>query len=98
MYAPSDVKLFDLVEVEDEDEDEEEPLDREEPDEDEDPADREEPDEDEEEAEEEDFEDVDEPSSREPQVSVVLSSTSWAERDTDGLREDSPGSSTAVSS
>ena len=39
-----------------------------------------------------------EKSSRVPHVSVVLSSTSRADRDTDGLRELSPGSSMAVSS
>ena len=52
---------------------------------------------DEEDLEEEDFEEA-ESSSRAPQVSFVLSSTSRAERETDGLRELSPGSSMAVSS
>ena len=37
-------------------------------------------------------------SSLAPQVSVVLSSTSWADRDTAGFRALSPGSSMAVSS
>ena len=36
--------------------------------------------------------------SRVPQVSVALSSTSWAERDTDGFRVFSPGSSMTESS
>ena len=36
--------------------------------------------------------------SRTPQVSAVLSSTRFAERDTDGLRALSPGSSMSVSS
>ncbi len=44
------------------------------------------------------FEEEDSSSSREPQVSFVLSSTSRAERETDGLRALSPGSSMAVSS
>ena len=62
--------------------------------------------EEEDEEEEEDAEDeedafclfAEESSSRAPQVSVVLSSTSRAERDTDGLRVSSPGNSMAVSS
>ena len=54
----------------------------------------------EEEDEDLDEEDLDEEesSSRDPQVSLVLSSTRRAERETDGLRELSPGSSMAVSS
>lgn len=48
--------------------------------------------------EEEEDDDEEDPSSRAPQVSLALSSTSWAERDTDGLCSDSPGSSIAVSS
>ena len=42
--------------------------------------------------------DEEEESSRDPQVSFVLSSTRRAERETDGLRVLSPGSSMAVSS
>ena len=55
-----------------------------------------------EEEEDEDLEDDDldeeESSSRDPQVSLVLSSTRRAERETDGVRVLSPGSSMAVSS
>ena len=55
------------------------------------------------EEEDEDFDDEEdldeeESSSRDPHVSLVLSSTRRAERETDGLRELSPGSSMAVSS
>ena len=83
--------------VEDDEEEEEEELpDRVEDDEEE--EEEELPDRVEDDEEEELCEDVEAPSSRAPQVSVVLSSTSWAERDTDGLRADSPGSSMAVSS
>ena len=55
-------------------------------------------DEDEEDLDEEDFEEAESSSSRAPQVSFVLSSTRRAERETDGLRVLSPGSSMAVSS
>ena len=93
MYVPSAVKLLDLVEVEEEDDEEEEEDERE-------PASvfDDEDEEDDEDEDEEDFVDEEDPSSRVPHVSVALSSTSWAERDTDGLRAVSPGSSMAVSS
>ena len=85
MYVPSAVKLLDLVEVEETDSDF---VAVEEEDELTDFV-----------VVEEDFAVGEEESlSREPQVSAALSSTSWAERDTDGLRVVSPGSSTAVSS
>ena len=90
MYAPSAVKLDDLP-----GEDEEEPdVERELPDF---VADEEE-EEDDEEEEDGFFSGEEESPPREPHVSVVLSSTSWADRDTDGLRALSPGSSMAVSS
>ena len=68
-----------------------------------DEVDRELPEEDlDEEEEDEDLDEEDleeeESSSRDPQVSFVLSSTRRAERETEGLRELSPGSSMAVSS
>ena len=58
---------------------------------------------DDEDYEDEDFDDEEdldeeESSSRDPHVSLVLSSTRRAERETDGLRVLSPGSSMAVSS
>ena len=83
-----------------EDEEEDEDLDEEFPeDEEREPPEDEEEDEDldEEDLDEEDL-DEEESSSRDPQVSLVLSSTSRAERETDGLRELSPGRSTEVSS
>ena len=90
------MKLLERVEPEEEDEEEEEePEERVELEEEDDEAEEEDREEDDE---AEDEEEEVEPSSRAPQVSVVLSSTSWAERDTDGLRSDSPGSSMAVSS
>ncbi len=89
------MKLLERVEDEaEEDEEDEDEDELELPDFDEEEDELELPDFDEEEEEDEE----EDPLSREPQVSVVLSSTSWAERDTDGLRTDSPGSSMAVSS
>ena len=81
---------MDLVEVGEEDEDPPEVVEFEEEDEDLELVVVEE--------EEDGFADEPESSLRAPQVSVALSSTSWAERDTEGLCDDSPGSSTAVSS
>ena len=71
------MKLFDLVEVEEDDEVLPNFVEVEEEDEEED---------------KEVFSGVEDLSSRVPHVSVALSSTSWTERDTDGLRVVSPGS------